>query len=211
MDASSAFWLTQVTPSPAGSINPFCEPLTHTSTPHSSMRKSMLASALTESTNRRAGMLDAVHGLAHRGDVAGHAGRRLILTDEHGLDLVLLVRAQRGEVAVDGCPLAPGRLEYLDLVTEALAHVDPQVAELTEARGEHLVAGVQAIGQRRFPAAGSGGGKNERRARRGLEYRLEAREARPGELRENRRAMVFHRNHHGPRHPLGYIGGAGHE
>jgi len=42
---------------PAGSISPFWEPLTQTSTPHSSMRKSMLASALTESTNSSAGCL----------------------------------------------------------------------------------------------------------------------------------------------------------
>jgi hypothetical protein len=74
-----------------------------------------------------------------------------------------------------------------------------------------LSPGVQAIGQRRFPAAGSGGGKNERRARRRLENRLEAREAGPRELWKNRRAMIFHRDHHGARHPLGHIGGSGHE
>src|ERR1700735_1242561 len=130
-------------------------------------------------------MLGAVHGLTHGCDVAGDTGRRLVLADEHRLDLVLLVGAQRGQVALDRSSLAPRRLEYLDLVTEALAHVDPQVAELAEARGEHLVAGVQTVGQRRLPATGPRGGKNKRRTGRGLENRLEAGEAGPRELRKN--------------------------
>ncbi|MNC90423.1 hypothetical protein D3C83_65210 [compost metagenome] len=53
--ASSAFWLTQTMPRPVGTMKPFCEPLTHASTPHSSMRKSMLATELTPSTNSSAG------------------------------------------------------------------------------------------------------------------------------------------------------------
>jgi hypothetical protein len=42
-------------PRPAGSINPFWEPQTARSTPHSSIRKSMLAIELTPSTMSRAG------------------------------------------------------------------------------------------------------------------------------------------------------------
>jgi hypothetical protein len=57
--AASAFWLTHKTASPAGSISPFCEPLTQMSTPHASMRKSMLASELTASTKSSAGCFAA--------------------------------------------------------------------------------------------------------------------------------------------------------
>ena len=53
--ASSAFWLAQTMPKPAGSIRPFCEPVTAQSTPHSSMRKSMLPIELTPSTKSSAG------------------------------------------------------------------------------------------------------------------------------------------------------------
>jgi hypothetical protein len=51
----SAFWLAQTMPSPAGSMSPFCEPVTARSTPHSSIRKSMLAIELTPSTMSSAG------------------------------------------------------------------------------------------------------------------------------------------------------------
>ena len=52
---AAAFWLTATMPSPAGSMRPFWEPVTAQSTPHSSMRKSMLAIELTPSTMRSAG------------------------------------------------------------------------------------------------------------------------------------------------------------
>jgi hypothetical protein len=53
--ASIALGLMQSTASPVGSMKPFCEPATAMSTPHSSMRKSMLAIELTPSTNSMAG------------------------------------------------------------------------------------------------------------------------------------------------------------
>ena len=46
----SAFGLAQTMPRPAGSMSPFCDPVTARSTPHSSIRKSMLAMELTPST-----------------------------------------------------------------------------------------------------------------------------------------------------------------
>ncbi len=39
-------------------------------------------------------VLDAVHRLAHGGDITGHAGGRFVLAHQHGLDLVLLIGAQ---------------------------------------------------------------------------------------------------------------------
>ena len=52
---ASAFWLAHTMPRPAGSMSPFCEPVTARSTPHSSIRKSMLAIELTPSTKSSAG------------------------------------------------------------------------------------------------------------------------------------------------------------
>ena len=160
---------------------------------------------------QKGGMLRAVHCLAHRGHIAGDARRGLVLANQHRLDLVLLVRGERGKVALDRRTLSPGSFQDLHVETEALAHVDPQVAELAEPRCQHLVAGVQAIGQSGFPAAGTGGGKNERSAAAGLEYRLQPRKAGPGELGEDRRPVIFHGNHHGTQHAVRNIGGAGDE
>src|SRR5712664_3566192 len=55
LDASSAFGLAHTMPSPAGSMSPFCEPVTARSTRHSLMRKSMLPSELTASAKSSAG------------------------------------------------------------------------------------------------------------------------------------------------------------
>ena len=55
----SAFSLAAVKPSPGGSIRPFCEPVTVTSTPHSSWRKSIEASDDTVSAISSAGCFAA--------------------------------------------------------------------------------------------------------------------------------------------------------
>ena len=53
--AASAFGETALKDNPGGSIRPFCEPATVTSTPHSSMRKSIDASDEIVSTSSNAG------------------------------------------------------------------------------------------------------------------------------------------------------------
>src|SRR6266705_348447 len=53
--AASALGLAQTSPSPAGSIRPFCDPVMTRSTFHSSMRKSIEPMELTPSTYSRAG------------------------------------------------------------------------------------------------------------------------------------------------------------
>src|SRR5256886_8091701 len=53
--AASALGLAQTSPSPAGSIRPFCDPVMARSTFHSSMRKSIEPMELTPSTYSRAG------------------------------------------------------------------------------------------------------------------------------------------------------------
>src|SRR5438876_6692859 len=53
--AASALGLAHTSPSPAGSIRPFCDPVMARSTFHSSMRKSIEPMELTPSTYSRAG------------------------------------------------------------------------------------------------------------------------------------------------------------
>ena len=57
--AASAFGLTPTMARPVGSMKPFWLPVTATSTPHSSMRKSIEAIELTPSTRRSAGCFAA--------------------------------------------------------------------------------------------------------------------------------------------------------
>ena len=83
-------------------------------------------------------MLDAVHRLAKGGDIAGNAGGSFVLAHQDGLDLVLLIGAERGQIALDRGAFAPRGFQHLDLEPQPLAHVDPQVAELAEAGREDL-------------------------------------------------------------------------
>ena len=107
-------------------------PVTARSTPHSSIRKSMLAIELTPSTMRSAGCLVSFERLAHAGDVAGDAGGRLVVGEEHRLDLVTLVGRERVAVALDRRAFTPLGVEHVHLEAEPLGHVDPEVAEHPE-------------------------------------------------------------------------------
>ena len=73
-------------------MKPFCEPETQTSTPHSSMRKSMEASELHGIDEEQGRVVCLVHGAAHGGNIAGDAGGGLIVGDEHGLVAVAACR-----------------------------------------------------------------------------------------------------------------------
>jgi len=109
---------------------------------------------------------------------------------------VFAVRFEGGTVAIDGRALAPLDLEHVDLEAEPLAHVDPKMGELPEARRQHAITGIQAVGERRLPAAGPGRGEQDRRATRGLEYFLEVREAAQCQLGKLARAVVLHLHGH---------------
>ena len=156
-------------------------------------------------------MLDAVHRLAKGGDVAGNAGGGFVLAHQDGFDLVLLIGAERGQIALDGGAFAPRGFQHLDLKPQPLAHVDPQVAELAEPGREDFVARIQTVGERSLPAAGPRGGEENRGGRGGFEYRLQGAQARSSQLREDRRAVILHCNHHGARDAVGNIGGTGDE
>ena len=118
-------------------------------------------------------MLGRIQRLAHPGDIAGDSGGSLVMAGEHSLDLVLLVRFQRLLGTLERHALAP--LDILDfhVVSEPLRHVDPQMAELSEARGQHLVAGRQRIAQCRLPATGARGREDEYLTGSGLEDLLQ--------------------------------------
>jgi len=61
------------------------------------------------------------------------------VASEHRFYLVHLVGSQRFLDAVEWHAFAPFRVKDLHVEAKALGHVDPQVAELTEARSQDLV------------------------------------------------------------------------
>ena len=85
-------------------------------------------------------MLGRVDRAAHGGDIAGDAGRGLVMHDEHALDLVVLVGAERLLDAIGIDAGAPLLLLDDDVEAVAAGELDPQMAELAEPRGEQLVA-----------------------------------------------------------------------
>ena len=86
-------------------------------------------------------MLGVVERAAHGGDVAGDAGGGLVVGKEHRLDLMTLVGRERLLVPLDRGALSPLGVEHVHLESEALRHVDPEMAEHAEPGGEHLVSG----------------------------------------------------------------------
>ena len=114
--------------------------------------------AIDEEKRRVAGRVDR---LTHGTDVAGDAGGGLVMDRHDGLDLVVRVGAQRLLDPLRVRTRAP--LFFLNdhVQAEALGHVDPEVAELAEARGQNLVATVQRVRQRGFPDAGAGRGNRK--------------------------------------------------
>ena len=156
-------------------------------------------------------MLGGVHGAAHGGDVAGDAGGRLVMHDHDALDLVVLVGAERFLDAVWVDAGAPLLLLDDDLEAMTAGKLDPQMAELAEARGKHLVAGGAGIGQRRFPGAGAARGIDDDLAVACLEDLLEVFEQRQSQLGEIGGAMVLHGDVHGAQDAVGHVGRPRHE
>ena len=121
------------------------------------------------------------HGAA-AGDVAGHAGRGLVLRAEDRLDAVRLVGLQPLGIELERHAGSPFAVDDIDLEAETFGHVDPQMRELAEARHQHAVAGAEHIGHRRFPGAGAGGGVDEDAAGLVLEDFFDVFEQRQGEI-----------------------------
>jgi hypothetical protein len=140
---AKALGLTHKMPNPAGSIKPFCEPLTAMSTPQSSKRKSRQPNDDTQSTNNN----------AHACDVRGHAGGGFVVASQHGFELMRGVGFQNVSELLQWHACAPFAFHDVHIKAEALAHVDPQMAELTKPRGQHFVARRKRVGEGGLPAA----------------------------------------------------------
>ena len=81
-----------------------------------------------------------VQGFAHAGDVRGHTGRGFVVADQDGFDLVLGIGLEDVFVLLQGYAGAPFAFHDLHFQAQALAHVNPEVAELSKARGQYFVA-----------------------------------------------------------------------
>jgi hypothetical protein len=156
-------------------------------------------------------MMRVIERMAHTGDITCDTRRRLIVGDEHGLDLVMMVGLEVGGKDIYRHAFTPGHVDHLDLEAQTDAHIDPQMRELAEARGENLVAGRQRVGEGGFPATSAGGREEESLAGLRLEDLLHIFEQRQSELREVGRALVLHRDIHRPAHSVRHIGGSRNE
>ena len=116
-------------------------------------------------------------------------------------------RLLRFLVALDGGALAPLGVEHVDPETQPLRHVDPQMAEHAEARGDDPVPRAQGIGERGLPGARAARREDVGLARGGLEDLLEVLQHRGRELREIGRPVVLHRDVHGAEDAVGRIRG----
>jgi len=131
--------------------------------------------------------------------------------DEHRPDRVGGIRAQGLFEPVGGGAAAPGAVENLHIEPVTLAHVDPAMAEHAVPRDEDRIAGRQRVGDRRLPAARSGGGKDHDLAVLRSEHPLAAL-AHGGERpREGGRAVIHRLHLHGAAQAIGHVGRAGDE
>ena len=115
----------------------------HAPVVHAEINAGQSADRIDEQQRR---MPRGIECLADRGHVAGDAGGGLVLADQHGLDRVRLVGLERRLIAIRRRAFTPFDLEHLDLEPETAAHVDPEITELTEVRGQHAVTWIQAVG-----------------------------------------------------------------
>jgi hypothetical protein len=89
------------------------------------MRKSIEAIELTPSTNSSR-MIELVENLAYASNIGGDTGRRLVVRDEYGLDLVLLICLQTLPVILQRHALTPFDIDGVDVEAKALTEIDPQ-------------------------------------------------------------------------------------
>ena len=153
-------------------------------------------------------MSGLVHRAPDRRDVAGHAGRGLVVDDGDGLDRVAAVRRQllSDEGGIDA--VAPIAGNEVDLEPELHGHVAPERGELAGFDHQHRVAGRQRVDERRLPGAGAGAGIHDDRAR-GLKHALKAFDRFAPERGERRAAMIDGRLRDGAQDPIGHVGRAG--
>jgi hypothetical protein len=133
------------------------------------------------------------------------------VADQHRLDLVRLVGGEPLGIALDRRTLAPLDVDDFGVQALALAEIDPQVGELPDAGGEHLVAGGERVGDCRLPAAGARGREEEDLAGAGLEDLLQVLEQAEGEGGKVGRPLILQRDVHGEADRIRHVGRAGNE
>ena len=199
-----AFSLTAAMASPGGHISDFCEAVTTTSAPQSSMRISTPPTPLTRIDHQQ--RLGLAQHRADRREIGDHAGRAFIVDDDDGaIALRLDARRDRGGVR----HLAPRDLQAVERDRQAFGDRREALAELPVLDHQHGVAGREHIDQRGFHAAGARGAEQE-----DVMPRAEHGAQRAGHLFEDgaefRPAMRQHRQRHRGAHALGDRGGSGH-
>src|SRR5262249_39267016 len=142
-------------------------------------------------------MIELVENVAHASNIGGDTRRRLVVRDEYGLDLALLICLQMLPVILQRHALTPFDIDGVNIEAKALTEIDPQERELTKYEGQHLVAERQRVGDSRFPGASTRTGKKKDLAALGLEDLLQIAKERQRELRKVRRAIILERNVHG--------------
>ena len=125
----------------------------------------------------------------------------------HGLDRVAAVSAQALLDLRRVGTLAPVARDEVDGEPEPLRELPPQRCEMARLGHQHAVAGRQGVHQRGLPRAGAAGGIDDD-VLPGLEYALQPRQHRLGELRELRTAMIDRRMVDRAQHPVRNIGRA---
>ena len=122
------------------------------------------------STRSSAGCPRPVDRLADLGDVAGHAGRRLVVHHGDGLDGVGPVLGEARARSSAGPRRGASRPARSHRQAQPLGHRPPGVRELAGLEHQHAVARRQRVDQRRLPGAGARRGKDDHRPA-GLEHR----------------------------------------
>jgi hypothetical protein len=114
-----------------------------------------------------------VNRTSYRANVADDAGRSFIVYDEDSLDAMLTICAQRLFDAFWRRTRAPLLVLDRNVKTDALSKIDPQMAELTEARRQDFVTWRKGVAECCFPTTRAARGEDEYLSGRGLEDFLE--------------------------------------
>ena len=79
---------------------------------------------------------------------ACHACCRFVVTDKNSLDCVGFVCFEHTAIFFEWHTATPFDVNIVNIEAKAGAHINPEMGELAEAGGQHLVAGIERIGDR---------------------------------------------------------------
>src|SRR6202040_814413 len=129
-------------------------------------------------------MLFDVHCFPHRRNVAGDAGRGLVVYAQDRPDgpMAVVCKSRGHRLCVNAVP--PIARHIVDNETELLSQIAPECRKMTSLKQEHMVAGRERIHDRSLPRARAAGRENENLAAGGLEYRLHAFKTFPTQMGE---------------------------